>query len=130
MTGVHEELIEVNSVPWQVRHIDLNLSWIGRDVVIVVVPDENRNFVFTAGGYGVHVGSVYDTLVQDTIQGSRSGTFDLRPVAAQHSQHTEYIQHGLIDAIGSQFAKSSKVWLVLRLEPPPTTALHIHSAFA
>src|SRR5947207_9836989 len=109
MTGVHEELIYVNCVCRQVRYIDLNLSWITGDVVVVIVPDKDRNLVLAASGDGVHVGRAHDSFVQDTIQRSRSGTFDLRPVAAQHAQHPENIQHRLIDAIRSQFAKSSKV---------------------
>ena len=69
-------------------------------------------------GHGVNVGLLLDAAGEHVVERRGVRVLDGHAVAGHHAEHSEDIQHGLVDAVGGKVAKAVEIGLVLELEGP------------
>src|SRR3954453_7126151 len=89
----------------------------------MIVPDQEAAAVVVPGGDHIDVGFAAHAMTHDVLDVAAKIAFGLEPVAAELSQHAKAVEHGLVDAVGSEIAKAIEIRLLVEHEGPGHSAL-------
>src|SRR5262249_25424525 len=102
----------------------------GGQIVVVIIPDENGDFMLVFRSDDVDVGLFSNAGVENSLRGQRSGAGGFHAFIAKQPEHAESIQYRLIQAVGSQFAKTGKVRLIFKFKGPGNGAKKVDALLA
>src|SRR5262245_19425481 len=104
MFFIDSEMLDLGcaALGWQASDLQLHFGWRSGDVIIVIVPNEYENLVSIATGQSRDIGLAANSVFENRSERDRVVALHSQTLSGHFAEHAEYVQHGLVDAVGGE----------------------------